>query len=84
MEVSMYSAHTVGGWHVLGRRQVGEWRGWVGGHAAGLGLRPVAGAGTAWHTTGREEDGERQWGRSAHGVAWVHAMGESLKSTQVV
>ena len=40
-------ACTVGGQHVLGRRQVGEWRGWVGGHTAGLGLRLAAGAGTA-------------------------------------
>ena len=64
-----------GGWHVLGRWQVGEWRGWAGGHAAGLGLHPVAGAGTVQHMTGPEEDGERQWGRSTHGVAWVHAIG---------
>ena len=65
----------MGGWHVLGRWQVGEWRGWAGGHATGLGLRPAAGAGTVWHTTGREEDGERRWGRSTHGVAWVRAIG---------
>ena len=65
----------MGGWHVLGRWQVGEWRGWAGGHAIGLGLRPVAGAGTAWHMTGREEDGERQWGQSMHGVTWVCAIG---------
>ena len=26
-----WEACTVGGWHVLGRWQVGEWRGWVGG-----------------------------------------------------
>ena len=64
-----------GGRHVLGRQQVGEWRGWVGGHATGLGLRPAAGAGTVRHMTGQEEDGERQWGRSAHGVAWVRAIG---------
>ena len=79
MEGGTYSGRHIqwagGLWHVLGRRQVGEWRGWVGGHAAGLGLRPAAGAGTARHTTGREEDGERRWGRSAHGVAWVHAIG---------
>ena len=36
---------------------------------------PAAGAGTAWHTTGWEEDGEHQWGRSVHGVAWVRAIG---------
>ena len=53
-----------GGQHILGRWQVGEWRGWVGGHAMGLGLRPAAGAGTAWHMTGREEDGER-WSRNS-------------------
>ena len=61
--------------HVLGRWQVGEWRGWAGGHATGLGLRPAVGAGTARHTTGWEEDGERRWGQSAHGVAWVRAIG---------
>ena len=55
----------MGGRHVLGRWQVGEWRGWVGRHTAGLGLCPVAGAGTAQHMTGQEEDGERQWGQSA-------------------
>ena len=67
----------MGGGHVLGRRQVGEWRGWVGGHAVGLGLRPAAGAGTVRHTTGQEEDGEHRWGRSAHGVMWpwVRAIG---------
>ena len=65
----------MGGRHILGRWQVGEWRGWVGGHAAGLGLCPVAGAGTAQHTTGWEEDGERRWGRSTHGVVWVRAIG---------
>ena len=75
MEGSMYSAHTVGGWHVLGRRQVGEWRGWVGGHAMGLGLCLAAGAGTAWHMTGQGEDREHQWGGSTHGVAWVCAIG---------
>ena len=64
-----------GGQHVFGRWQVGEWRGWAGGHAAGLGLRPAAGAGTARHMTGQEEDGERRWGRSVHGVVWVHAIG---------
>ena len=64
-----------GGWHILGRRQVGEWRGGAGGHATGLGLCLVAGAGTARHMTGREEDGERRWGQSTHGVAWVHANG---------
>ena len=68
-----WEAHTVGGQHILGRQQVGEWRGWVGRHAAGLGLCPVAGAGTAQHTTG-QEDGERRWGWSVHGVAWVHAI----------
>ena len=26
-----WEAHTVGGWHILGRQQVGEWRGWPGG-----------------------------------------------------
>ena len=61
--------------HILGRRQVGEWRGWAGGHAAGLGLRPAAGAGTARHTTGWEEDREHRWGRSTHGVVWVRAIG---------
>ena len=66
---------TVGRWHILGRRQVGEWRGWVGRHAVGLGLHLAAGAGTARHTTGREEDWERQWGWSAHGVMWVCAIG---------
>ena len=70
-----WEACTVGGWHVLGRQQVGEWRGWVGRHAAGLGLHPVAGAGTAQHTTGWEEDRECRWGRSAHGVVWVRAIG---------
>ena len=35
----------------------------------------AAGAGTVRHTTGREEDGEHWWGWSAHGVAWVHAIG---------
>ena len=40
-----WEAHTVGGRHVLGRQQVGEWRGWVGGHTMGLGLHPAAGAG---------------------------------------
>ena len=59
-----WEARTVGRGHVLGRRQVGEWRGWAGGHAAGLGLCLAAGAGTVWHTTGREEDGERRWGWS--------------------
>ena len=38
-------------------------------------MRPAAGAGTAQHTTGWEEDREHWWGRSAHGVAWVHAIG---------
>ena len=42
-----WEAHTVGRQHVLGRQHVGEWRGWAGGHAAGLGLRLAAGAGTA-------------------------------------
>ena len=70
-----WEARTVGGWHILGRRQVGEWRGWVGGHAAGLGLSLAAGAGTAWHTTGQEEDRECRWGRSTHGIAWVCAIG---------
>ena len=70
-----WEARTVGRWHVLGRQQVGEWRGWVGRHTMGLGLRPVAGEGTACHMTGWEEDGERRWGRSAHGVAWVRAIG---------
>ena len=69
-----WEAHTVGGRHVLGRRQVGEWRGWAGGHTVGLGLRLAAGAGTVRHMTGRE-DGERQWGQSVHGVAWVRAIG---------
>ena len=69
-----WEARTVGGWHILGRRQVGEWRGWAGGHTAGLGLRLAAGAGTARHMTGWEE-GACQWGRSVHGVAWVHAIG---------
>ena len=59
----------------MGRWQVGEWRGWAGGHAIGLGLRPVAGAGTAWHMTGQEEDGEHWWGQSVHGVTWVRAIG---------
>ena len=40
-----WEAHTVGGWHVFGRRQMGEWRGWAGGHAAGLGVHLAAGAG---------------------------------------
>ena len=70
-----WEACTVGGRHILGRQQVGEWRGWVGGHAAGLGLCLTAGAGTARHTTGWEEDGEHRWGQSAHGVMWVHAIG---------
>ena len=72
-----WEACTVGGQHVLGRQQVGEWRGWAGGHAVGLGLHPVAGAGTAWHMIGQEEDGERWWGQSAQGVAWpwVRAIG---------
>ena len=70
-----WEAHTVGGQHILGRLQVGEWRGWAGGHATGLGLRPAAGAGTVWHTTGQEEDRECQWGQSAHGVTWVRAIG---------
>ena len=61
--------------HLVGRWQVGEWRGWAGGHTVGLGLCPVAGAGTVQHTTGREEDRERQWGRSTHGVVWVRAIG---------
>ena len=56
----------MGGRHILGRQQVGEWRGWVGRHTVGLGLCLVAGAGTAWHMTGRE-DGERRWGQSVHG-----------------
>ena len=59
----------------MSRQQVGEWRGWVGGHAVGLCLRPAAGAGAAQHTTGQEEDGEHQWGWSTHGVAWVCAIG---------
>ena len=79
MEGGTYSGRHVqwagGPRHVLGRRQVGEWRGWAGRHAVGLCLRPAAGAGTVRHMTGREEDGERRWGRSAHGVAWVHAIG---------
>ena len=54
---------------------MGEWRGWAGRHAVGLGLHLVAGAGTVRHTTGQEEDGERRWGWSAHGVAWVRAIG---------
>ena len=72
-----WEARTVGGRHVLDRWQVGEWRGWVDGHATGLGLHLAAGAGTAWHMTGQEEDGECWWGWSAHGVAWpwVHAIG---------
>ena len=40
-----WEACTVGGWHVLGRQQLGEWRGWAGRHATGLGLHLVAGAG---------------------------------------
>ena len=55
-----WEARTVGRRHVLGRQQVGEWRGWAGGHTVGLGLRPAAGAGTVQHTTWREEDGERR------------------------
>ena len=70
-----WEARTVGRRHVLGRRQVVEWRGWAGGHATGLGLHLAVGAGTAWHMTGQEEDREHRWGRSAHGVAWVHAIG---------
>ena len=70
-----WEARIVGGQHVLGRWQVGEWRGWVGRHTAGLGLCPAAGEGTVCHTIGREEDGERRWGRSTHGVMWVHAIG---------
>ena len=35
----------------------------------------AAGAGTVWHMTGWEEDGERRWGRSVHGVVWVRAIG---------
>ena len=54
-----WEACTVGRWHVLGRRQVGEWRGWAGGHATGLGLHPVAGAG---------QRGTRQGGRRAGSV----------------
>ena len=27
------------------------------------------------HMTGWEEGGERWWGRSTHGVVWVHAIG---------
>ena len=27
------------------------------------------------HTTEQEEGGERPWGRSVHGVVWVHAIG---------
>ena len=53
---------------------------WAGGHAAGLGLHLVAGAGTVRHMTGQEEDGERQWGWSTHGVTWVRGsvlLGES-------
>ena len=34
-----------------------------------------ASGGRGRHTTGREEDGERQWGRSTYGVAWVCAIG---------
>ena len=41
----VWEAHTVGGQHVLGRQQVGEWRGWVGRHTVGLDLHPAAGAG---------------------------------------
>ena len=55
-----WEAHTVGRWHILGRRQVGEWRGWVGGHAAGLGLHLAAGAGQC---------GTRQGGRRAGSVS---------------
>ena len=69
-----WEPRTVGGRHILGRQQVGEWRGWAGGHAMGLGLCLAAGAGKAWHTTGWE-DGECWWGRSMHGVAWVRAIG---------
>ena len=70
-----WEACTVGRWHILGRQQVGEWRGWAAGHATGLGLCLAAGAGTARHTTGREEDGECRWEQSTHGVMWVHAIG---------
>ena len=70
-----WEVRTVGGQHILGRQQVGEWRGWADGHATGLGLHAAAGAGTVRHTTGREEDGERRWGLSVHGVMWVHAIG---------
>ena len=28
-----------------------------------------------WHTTGREESGEHQWGWSTCGVTWVRAIG---------
>ena len=59
----------------MGRQQVGEWRGWAGSHATGLGLRPAAGVGAAWHMTGWEEGGEHWWGWSMHGVTWVHAIG---------
>ena len=47
----------------------------MGGHAVGLGLHLAAGAGTVQHMTGQEEDRERRWGRSTHGVAWVRAIG---------
>ena len=73
---------TYSGRHVLGRWQVGEWRGWAGRHAAGLGLRLAAGAGTARHTTGWEEDGERRWGHMGLrgsvllGESRWHAMGQ--------
>ena len=42
-----------------------------------LRVRFVSGgrARAAWHTTGWEEGQERWWGRSARGVAWVHAIG---------
>ena len=72
-----WEARTVGGRHVLGRWQVGEWRGWAGGHATGLGLYLAAGAGTAWHMTGREEDGERRWGGPHMGSRVSVPLGES-------
>ena len=49
-----WEARTVGRRHVLGRWHVGEWRGWVGRHATGLGLHPVAGAGAVWYMTGQD------------------------------
>ena len=67
----------MGGWHVLGRWQMGEWKGWVGGHAAGLGLHPVAGAGQHGTQQGGRRTGSIGGGSLRMGSCGSMLLGES-------